>query len=42
MHNTKKLDAIRDEIEKIAVDETEKQTLITSLILALDKVDSSL
>lgn len=42
IHNTKKLDAIRDEIEKIAESDLEKQTLLTSLILALDKVDNSL
>ncbi|MEZ5345994.1 MAG: DNA adenine methylase [Pyrinomonadaceae bacterium] len=42
IHNTKKLDAIRDEIEKLTNDETEKSVLLTSLILALDKVDSTL
>ncbi len=41
LHNTKKLDAIRDEIDKITKDETEKSVLLTSLILAMDKVDSS-
>lgn len=42
IHNTKKLDAIRDEIDKITNDEIEKSVLISSLILALDKVDSTL
>ena len=41
LHNTKKLDAIRDEIDKIAKDEIEKSVLLTSLIIAMDKVDSS-
>ena len=42
LHNTRKLDAIRDEIDQIASVETEKSVLLTSLILAMDKVDSSL
>jgi len=37
-----KLDAIRDEIDKIAEDEIEKNVLLASLIFSLDKVDSSL
>jgi adenine-specific DNA-methyltransferase len=41
-HNTRKLDAIREEIKQLAVSETEKAVLLTSLILALDKVDSTL
>ncbi len=41
LHNTKKLDAIREEIDKIAKDEIEKSVLLTSLIIAMDKVDSS-
>ena len=41
-HNTMKLDAIRDEIEKISKDEIEKSVLLTSLILALDKVDNTI
>ena len=41
LHNTKKLDAIRKEIDKIAKDEIEKSVLLTSLIIAMDKVDSS-
>ena len=41
LHNTKKLDSIREEIDKIAKDEIEKSVLLTSLIIAMDKVDSS-
>jgi adenine-specific DNA-methyltransferase len=41
-HNTRKLDAIREEIERLSVSETEKAVLLTSLILALDEVDSTL
>src|SRR3989338_8137496 len=40
-HNTMKLDAIREEIDNIAKDEVEKSVLLTSLIIAMDKVDSS-
>jgi len=42
IHNTRKLDSIRDEIDHIASDPIEKSVLITSLILALDRVDSTL
>jgi adenine-specific DNA-methyltransferase len=42
IHNTRKLDAIRDEIERLSVSEAEKAVLLTSLILALDEVDSTL
>jgi len=42
IHNTMKLDAIREEIDRIAKDEIEKATLLTSLILALDKADSTI
>lgn len=42
IHNTRKLDAIREEIERIAADRIERSVLLTSLILALDRVDSSL
>jgi adenine-specific DNA-methyltransferase len=42
LHNTMKLDAIRDEIDRIAQDEVEKSVLLTSLMLALDKTDSTL
>ncbi|MEZ5428918.1 MAG: DNA adenine methylase [Pyrinomonadaceae bacterium] len=41
-HNTRKLDAIREEIDRITSDEIERAVLLTSLILAMDKVDSSL
>lgn len=41
-HNTQKLDSIRNEIDNISENEIEKSVLLTSLILAMDKVDSSL
>ena len=41
-HNTRRLDAIRDEIERLALSESEKSVALTSLILALDEVDSTL
>ena len=41
-HNTRKLDAIRQEIEDLRLDPVEKAVALTSLILALDKVDNSL
>lgn len=40
--NTRKLDAIRDEIEKLNLDWADKSVLLTSLIYALDKVDSTM
>ncbi|MGI8555375.1 MAG: DNA adenine methylase [Pyrinomonadaceae bacterium] len=40
--NTRKLDAIRDEIDKLDLDEIEKSVALTSLIFALDSVDSTL
>jgi len=40
--NTKKLDAIRDEIEKLNLEWEDKCVILTSLILALDSVDSTL
>jgi adenine-specific DNA-methyltransferase len=40
--NTRKLDAIRSEIDKLNLDEITKAVAITSLILALDQVDSTL
>src|SRR3989338_5355600 len=40
--NTKKLDAIRDEIEKLNLDWVDKCVILTSLIYALDSVDSTL
>ncbi|MHC4647132.1 MAG: DNA adenine methylase [Planctomycetota bacterium] len=41
-HNCRKLDAIREEIEKLSLAKVEKTVALTSLILALDRVDSSL
>lgn len=41
LHNTMKLDAIREEIDNVVKDEVEKSVLLTSLIYAMDKVDSS-
>ncbi|MBI3649846.1 MAG: DNA adenine methylase [Acidobacteria bacterium] len=41
-HNTRKLDAIREAIERLSLDEYEKAVALTSLILALDEVDSTL
>ncbi len=40
--NTRKLDGIRDEIERMGLDQVDKAVAITSLILALDRVDSTL
>ena len=40
--NTRKLDAIREEIDTLSLDEVTKAVAITSLILALDQVDSTL
>lgn len=40
--NTRKLDAIRDEIEKLNLDWDDKCVILTSLINALDSVDSTL
>ncbi|MDR0877902.1 MAG: DNA adenine methylase [Treponema sp.] len=40
--NTRKLDAIREEIDRLNLDEVTKAVAITSLILALDQVDSTL
>lgn len=42
VHNTRKLDAIRTEIDKLKLPEVETAVLLTSLILALDQVDSTL
>ena len=41
-HNTRRLDAIRNEIDRLDLPFAEKSVLITSLIYALDKVDSTL
>jgi adenine-specific DNA-methyltransferase len=42
IHNTRKLDAIREEIDYLRLTDTEKAVALTSLILALDRVDSTL
>ena len=42
LKNTRKLDAIRQEIEKLNLPKIEKSVLLTSLMLALDEVDSTL
>lgn len=41
-HNTRKLDAIRQEIEKLNLSVVENAVALTSLMLALDRVDSTL
>lgn len=41
-HNTRKLDGIREEIERLALEADEKAVALTSLIQALDRVDSTL
>lgn len=41
-HNTRKLDGIRNEIDRLGLTDDEKAVALTSLILALDKVDSTL
>jgi adenine-specific DNA-methyltransferase len=40
--NTQKLDGIRDEIDRMGLDTVDKAVAITSLIMALDQVDSTL
>jgi adenine-specific DNA-methyltransferase len=40
--NTRKLDAVREEIDRLDLDEVTKSTAVASLMLALDKVDSTL
>lgn len=42
IHNTRKLDAIREEIDNLTLDEVERSVALTSLILALDSVDSTI
>jgi adenine-specific DNA-methyltransferase len=42
LKNLRKLDAIRDQIESFGLDWEDKCVLLTSLLLALDKVDSTL
>lgn len=42
VHNTRKLDGIREEIDHLALSEIDKSVALTSLILAMDRVDSTL
>ena len=42
IHNTRKLDAVRGEIDALKLDPVDEAVALTSLILALDRVDSSL
>lgn len=41
-HNTLKLDAIREEIERLDLNNHERAVALTSLILAMDEVDSTI
>lgn len=41
-HNTRRLDAIRTEIDRLSINRIEKAVLLTSLIRALDEVDNTL
>src|ERR1041385_1919287 len=41
-HNTLKLDAIREEIEHLSLTPNEKAVALTSLMLAMDEVDSTI
>ncbi|HEY4612621.1 MAG TPA: DNA adenine methylase [Bacteroidota bacterium] len=42
IHNTRKLDGIREEIDNLHLTHIERSVALTSLILALDKVDNTL
>lgn len=42
IHNTAKLDGIREELDRLSLTDIERAVGMTSLILALDRVDSSL
>ena len=42
IHNTRKLDGIREEIDNLSLSPVEKSVALTSLILGLDRVDSTL
>ncbi len=42
IHNTRKLDGIREEIDRLSLPIVDKAVALTSLILALDEVDSTL
>jgi adenine-specific DNA-methyltransferase len=41
-HNTRRLDAMREEIDRLALSDVERAVLLSSLILALDEVESTL
>lgn len=41
-HNTRKLDAIREEIDRLELSPLERAVALTSLMLAMDRVDSTL
>ncbi|CAB1277311.1 DNA adenine methylase [Candidatus Nitrosacidococcus tergens] len=42
IHNTRKLDGIRDEIDRLSLSEVDRAVVLTSLILAMDEVDNTL
>lgn len=42
VHNTRKLDGIRQEIDRLGLNDLDKAVALTSLILALDEVDNTL
>lgn len=42
IHNTRKLDGVREEIDRLSLSPIEKSVALTSLILALDRVDNTL
>lgn len=42
IHNTRKLDAIRDKIDELNLNPIDKSVILTSLICALDEVDSTM
>lgn len=42
IHNTQKLDAIREEIDRLELSAQDKYVALTSLILALDEVDNTM
>lgn len=42
IHNTRKLDAIREEIDRLQLSRVDRAVALTSLILALDQVDNTL
>lgn len=42
IHNTRKLDGIRQEIERLSLDAVDRAVALTSLMLALDQVDNTL